>query len=1149
MVRRPGRLRARAGILLRRDLAVVTMMAIAMTLSAFSVYQATRAADAADAALTQARALDAQVTRLSGELQTLIANDSAVLAQLCSGSLERAAAQAGLLTSTPDIEALVSSTIELDALRPLVRGDRLAGCAGADGTPAAYRVDQALAGLEDETTLSALSARTAQLRAEAGTLGMQERTLTTLGLVFIAVLAGLIVVDQLGDRRGRPATVRGTAVLAWRSGIVVACAVVVFISTVLLLFAAVERVAAAAVVLVITGAALGLWQWVRRHGESAGPAERPRWWAEILGAAAIVAFAGAAVALSVVSSNDRDSSARAEALTAEAQRLQEEGIERVARGLSSLTAYAEAEAAAVAAAQLAIISPDSGIDPDARAVHREEVDERLAALEDSLRDQISAGQDQEGPSVCAFTAPTALTAPSMPSALYHELSDEQYIPWYVSRSLWPARACDATAELTSQEATVWGEHRSLLTVALVVLGLSGFMLGLASGRSRTRRSSVMLLVVGTAGIVVGTGLTITTVPDTAWRQNVASAEQVDAIAIALATAQTDCTADPAPLADALKSFDGFGPAHEWLGYALWCSAEATDGWAILSAQKDASILAEAVGALLRAEDLGPVTPRLEGNLGFAQIDLGILREDDAMVQAGLERTERALFLLGRDSGAGGSAVHSIRLNRALGMAALGSHEQALAAYQEAADCLTGARDSCAGQGLADPEAVIQLRSWALADLELLADTVPGALMDEYRWSVLGAPYSSVFGLEGAQLSVYPQEVQVASRDDSPAVDGRAAVVWYHRADDDDLWAVIAAPTAETLQVGAHLEHVIPAGTLMPSGRYRADVYANGVRTEVHLAGAYTAEEGMARYESRRLGISAVVPDDWYEWQDDGVVWSLGPTEDSGLFVRRIEYVQPTGDVDAFVATELENALKRLQPTGETVQTRGQWFRGLQDTVTMEYETAARTVRGIAGLQSYVSDTGCGASLITAGIGGDEVSADDLWLLTEIDLTRAVPVVDRIRGRFEADRFAIVVPDGWDAAIRPPGAGGNLFTAKDCRTWEANLLLDQEETGRSLAQYVDDTLSGYGDPVEFPGFTLIGRTSMEVKGATAAQLLEFTWDSDGDGAADDQVQHQLFAVRDGTVTYLTVTVSTDSADRYADDVARVLASLEVRSPGG
>jgi hypothetical protein len=1125
------------------------MMAIAMTLSAFAVFQATRAADAADEALTQARALDSQVTRLSGQLQTVIAGDTAVLAQQCAGSLDRDAAAVSLLSRVPDIETLVTSTIELDALRPLVRGDREAGCATTERPAGSYRVDRALAGLEGQTSLSALSAGAEQLRDQAAVLGLRESALITLGLVFIAALAGLILVDQLGDRRGRPARVHGTGVTAWRTGIVIASAAIVAGGAAALLIAAVDRFPTAVLIAVLAGAAVALWLWVRRRGPSPGPVERPRWWAEILGAVAIVAFAGAAVALSVVSINERDANARAEALTAGAERVQAEGIERAARGLSSLSAYAEAESAAVAAAQLAEIGFDTGADPDTATARREEVDRRLATLEDGLREQFDTDAASRGDGACVFPAPPELTTATAPSALYVELSEPDILPWYVSRTQWSARACDAAAELTRDEISLWGQHRSMLTVTLVVLGLSGFMLGLASGRSRTRRSAVILLAVGTAGIITGLGLTATTVPDAGWRQSFASPDRVDAIAEALATAQTDCAADSAPLARALAGFDRFGPAHEWLGYSLWCAAGVGDGWTVLSAQHDERLVENAVGELLRAEELGPQTPRLESNLGFALITLGIVREDAATVREGLERTERAIALFDGESGNGGSFLQNARLNRALALAALGAHAEALAAYQETAGCLDGTDAECSGDGVADPRVVADTRSWALADLELLAGAVPDARLDGYRWAILGAKYSSVFGLDGAQLSVYPQELQVASRADSPAVDGSAAVVWYHRADDDDLWAVIAAPTAETLEVGAHLEHVIPAGTLLPSGQYRADVYANGVRSEIHLDGVYTAEEGMARYESRRLGVSVVVPDDWFEWQDDGVVWRLGPTESAGLFVQRVEYVQPTEDVDAFVMSELERALGRLQPAGPTVQTQGQWFRGLQHTVTIEYQTEGRTVRGIAGLQGYVSDTGCGASLIAAGIGGDEVSADDLWLLTEIDMTRAPPRVDPIRGRVESDGFAIVVPDGWDAAIRPQGAGGNLFVAKDCRTLEANLLLDREETGRSLAQFVDDALAGYADPAEFPGFSLLDRTAMDVRGAAAAQVLEFTWDSDGDGEADDHVQHQLFAMRDGTVTFLTVTVAAGAADRYEDDVARILSSLEVRATGG
>ena len=41
-----------------------------------------------------------------------------------------------------------------------------------------------------------------------------------------------------------------------------------------------------------------------------------------------------------------------------------------------------------------------------------------------------------------------------------------------------------------------------------------------------------------------------------------------------------------------------------------------------------------------------------------------------------------------------------------------------------------------------------------------------------------------------------------------------------------------------------------------------------------------------------------------------------------------------------------------------------------------------------------------------------------------------------------------------------------------------------------------------------------------------------------------MQYQLFGLRDGMVTFLTVTISSDAVDRYESDLSEILTSLQL-----
>ena len=111
-----------------RDSVLVAVAAAAMTLSAFAVYQATMRSDEAHELLDQSRTLQSAAAREATFQQTVIGNDLRVLIEYCEAQVQRDSSRATLLTAEPDIRSLVSSTLLMDAMQPLMQGDTLATC-------------------------------------------------------------------------------------------------------------------------------------------------------------------------------------------------------------------------------------------------------------------------------------------------------------------------------------------------------------------------------------------------------------------------------------------------------------------------------------------------------------------------------------------------------------------------------------------------------------------------------------------------------------------------------------------------------------------------------------------------------------------------------------------------------------------------------------------------------------------------------------------------------------------------------------------------------------------------------------------------------------------------------------------------------------
>ena len=1150
----PRRLILLAQRILRSDHILITVVAVSMSLSAVAVYEATRAADEASDLLDQARIVSTEASRQVGYLQTLVDHDLDVLRTYCTAQVERDVARVTYLSDEPDLPALVTAGLTLDALRPLLLGDQAAECA-ADDQPG-YLTQRAAERLESRQSEFASSGSTgADLEVQAAVFHRAETFLMSAGFLFAFVVAAIIAIDQLGSRASRPGRLRTRAVHRWQYALLIAAGVALLLGVMLLAAFTVQPLLVAGVLVGIVAILVAQWAWLRRP--RAGPAAaqpapvpprrgaRPQWWAEMIGAVALIAFTASAVGLSLVSIQEREAVARANAESAIALDLQRVGQQQALRALASLSFIAQLDAEEVTARQLrerawSLGLPTPADDPDAVAALRAVVDERMRTADRDLRAQ-AAGTLADGPSADCV-AGTPGEAP-LPSDLLEELgSDPDSVLWYVLDQQVPSRACDVMSALSRQEARIWSTHGSTFTVALVVLGLAGFLLALASSSERSARSSRTLLVIGALGTGFGILLALLPLPALIAGTDVPRGEAAQRFGERLAESETDTCASGGELDEALATFAGYGPAFVARAFATDCEATLHE-WPTFSSERRADAVPAIIADLDQALAAGPVTPALTGTLGWFLILDGIQSADDGLMRRGLVQTEQALETLVTDAGASGSSIHLTRFNRALALAALGEHETALRAYQDAERCLEAGAAGCPGGGISDAGVQDDIRLGALADLELIGDA---AGMDDYRAAVLGlrSPRGSGLSLPDARFDVYPQELQVALLDGIPPEEVK--VIWYHRPDDGVAWGVLYEASRRTMRGTGHLGQPIAAGWLLESGQYRADVYVGGRRVE--LQSSYESDGALARYESQRLGVSLVVPDDWFEWRDDGVEWHLGPDEYSGVTVRRVEGMVPGSDVRAFLDGELGAWWATAGDAALSPVADG-WLFGLPDVVVKE--SADLDADGLvdvvdaAGLAPYASDAGCGGALFTVRAAATPGSPPAWRLYDSIVLERALDGLPPQSDVLEADGISVQVPEWWDAAIRPAGSTGDLFSAKDCRGG-ANLLLSTDEYEGDLATYVGESVGYYeGAPEEYPEFVLESRDPLSVAGADAGELLVYTWRPAG--FSEPIRQWQMYGMRGTRVVFATITTWAADREYWKLDLDVILPSLAMTDP--
>lgn len=1154
----------------RRDRLLVALMVIAMTLSAFSVYQATQAGDAADERLGELRLAEGDAARQSGYLQTIIGHDLDVMTRYCEAEIARREALSGVANGSVDSAAISSHTIMTRSLRPLVLGDRLADCqlpGVGGGLDAHYDVERARQSLESSQDLR---------RNPAGSPGREdpilaersaaESALMIAGLLFAAVLALLITVDLLGRRRDRPEAWGSRAVTRWRRVLLALGAPAAIAGLVLLVVFSIRLPADATARLVALGFAgfIAVTTVLVFRTASTGVAERrrrrrPHWWSEVIGAGTLVAFSLAAVGLATVSAAEREAGMRADALQASAQQLQQLGEQAAVRDLDAVATSAGFAAETAAAASLRLtdaVRSDQQLDE--LTSRFDKFDDQVAGFDEAMRRQGYAGLAVACPAEHPPTSRFDTGDASDPSELYTTLANEKdNVLWHVRQLQEPALACDTASAIAREEARIWARHGSLFTVALVILGLAGFMLSLASGSDRDPRLSRILRGVGATGLGVGLVVGAFSLPDLVLRASLPDPDDAHDMATAVAAARIDACGVGVldDLDRAISEYDGYGPAFEARGRAHLCRGSTSDWWRWTSdASPDA--VAAAIGDFEEARRQGVSGPTIDQDEGWLRLLDGIQRDDADAVMAGLILTNDAVSAMedaAEASGARapGTLLHVARFNRALAHAALGEKATAVEAYEQARLCLDPAME-CDGGGLFDPTLADDVVLWALADLELLGEPLPQGddEWDDYRVLLVKEPTSSEpqdAPVGSRTLFIYPQDAK-AGADSPPA---RAAIVWYWRAGRGDTWRVLQVPSGTSLRPGGYLQdRPIALGECAAQGYYRADVYSGGARQPAMYGANYIPPAEGVRVMSTGLMVSAIVPAWWSTEEntvhrclddpdavaaenaeasalDNGLDWHVGPTSDSGLTVRRIEGVIPNVGTESVLRESLRSwatESRGVDPDTLVFDDDG-YFLGSADAVVAD--TADREMRFAVAYEPYAWEApSLGGSLFFVAFdgamndGADAARVDPQWIE---EIVMETPQQSFPARRVADDGVLLDVSEAWELSTDPPPSVDSEGTEEDwpptltAHTPGGSVILEVRtvaSSGVGVAERIDNweatLISGDSDWQE----VVIGRRfAVTIPGAVEAEQFEYTatlgdsrysmselWASDGEKLA-------------------------------------------------
>ena len=483
-----------------------------------------------------------------------------------------------------------------------------------------------------------------------------------------------------------------------------------------------------------------------------------------------------------------------------------------------------------------------------------------------------------------------------------------------------------------------------------------------------------------------------------------------------------------------------------------------------------------------------------------------------------------------------STIHYLRFNVALVHAALGERDAAVAAYQRAMHCLEPAHN-CLGGAILSAEVRAEAALWALADVELLKDSTD---TDGYREAIMGAVNSGTpvrEGWSGAELDIYPQELQISTLGEAPA---EAAAIWYYRPDDKVAWGVVRAPSLTTVHAGRHLNRPVAAAQLLSAGEYRADIYTGGKKV-ASLSHHGDLGKNFYRWSSSQLGVSVVTPSDWAVQEEvPGVDWSLGLSPETGVALRRKDGQTPQGVLTEYLQAQLDQWVTERFSSDVTNKSRppdDQYFLGMSNTVVRAYEDL--NITAAAAFAPYASDLACGGTLIMAVVGGAGVDPGVVDSVFESLVLEEPPLkTPDIGSTYLSERFSVDIPEGWTAVSRPPGGTGSHLRVGDCWTGTNVLITDEALDERTVDGEIEASLRTYR--AEFPEFELQARRPLKVSGSNDATEIVFSWKSENGIVR----QRQVFAANANTLLYLTFTTLPENLGQFSKDAELMINSLKL-----
>jgi MFS family permease len=1158
---------------------IVVLLVVSAIFSAACFYQATKFAEVSTDLLNQARFAEAQEAQWRGALQAEIIQDRRVLLGCVTAIQTRDAALKEYSRSFDPsvIETFVNDEQTRIALQALLIADSRGDCEG-------YSVSSALqvASLSGQERFGSGDPEDLLQRGQGHSDGETRAVLAA--VLFAAVFLLLTFADAAKSRFW---------LLVWLAS-AMALAASGLITIGLAFIAAQENPLALTALMIVIAMGLGLAVWIvaprplisapadqsrgwpvhitLRRLHSALPRHSAGWWSAVLGSATLVVFAMVALGYTQSTSRERESVAAADRLTLQARQAvdlsEQSGLSVLAftAQLAELDARFAGSAQSPAGVEMGDLA--AGISPAHQAARDELLHKTWPAERDAWQELLQSQRGEDGAN--ASTSPclsddlvlpwrdvSAGDPDDLPADLLLEIRDDpNVLGRLIDQSSTASATCATAAALSWDAARDWGGRASRFTVALVVLGLAGFIFGLVADPDRTKHPKRWLLASGLLGLAAGVILGViawVSSPTLISPQNLGIAARAYAES-ATAALTGDCESARVNAEVSATVLSSFGPAHVAQANAAACSG---DAW-LISPAMTPSDLSDFHAALGRARDLGMEDSGTIGNLGWAYLLMGVTqgpdsKPDGASLRTGLRLTEEALET--------DRANPFFCFNLAFGTLANGDGAGAQDLYAAAVKNLTkgdGDYPPCDRVVFDEPFLQNYIKLAALADLELLEGD---ADVDSVR-ELIVASQPAAAGADSAtatdmHLGFFPQEIGLITDDGSPLAGEPVSIVWYYRPSDLDPWAVLYQPSISTIDPGDHLDRWWSIDRVAPAGEYRADVYSGGqlARRLSAVDSDWWTVEGLRSDDFRwvqapDLGITAIIPRDWVLITGStrpGVEVVYGGETGHVAFKRADGTPRDNMEerADAWSGVWLDNWGIALPETGITdLDPDNGWYLEFDERI-VDQSTAGLwigvghrqyLVAGDTGLLLDPADPTCpGTTVMTLVQSDDAAVADTIWWSQSLQALPAQATIESIRlaSPFVSPQFSLEFPEGWVAA----GCPGKFSASAPDQA--ANVIVDAESAPASLAAYVDEAVAAYGDHETFPDFELLSRRSLDLTAGMRGEEIEFTWTSQ----ELDVFQRQLYTTAGTSVYLFTFTTTQDRAGSYDAEWSTLVSSFQ------